>query len=302
MISTADPDHVSMLTAMMYPGLTRKCDHCDGYVTISAEDVMSALTAAVGEPYANLLRSATEPSAKGLLGVQMPTDRGWGGAHPSKRPDYGHWYHGGREHHKGHGHRHHVDCGCGCEECYDGCECRPCRRDDCHCRCCIVDADLVVHTRLFERRVVPILLENDRRREREIELDLSEFRTKGGSPTAIAAAVTPTQFVLGPCEEREVLVLIDVRSGKDDDGGDAGKKDTDATKRTDASAKEEVAESVRTMLAAGREFDLIDVDECVVAYGDLRVVGCDVRPVRIAVSVLPRDCHAHRVRCSCGCC
>jgi hypothetical protein len=47
---------------------------------------------------------------------------------------------------------------------------------------------------------------------------------------------------------------------------------------------------------------LIDVDECVVAYGDLRFGGCDNRPLRIAVSTLPRDCHAYHVRCSCGCC
>jgi hypothetical protein len=151
---------------------------------------------------------------------------------------------------------------------------------------------------------VPILLENDRRREKEIELDLSEFRTKGGSRTAIVAAVKPTKFVLGPCEEREVIVLIDVRDDKGDagDGGDPNKDGAESKGRTAEPSKEEVPESVRAMLAEGRDVDLIDVDECVVAYGDLRIVGCDVRPVRIAVSVLPRDCHAHRVRCSCGCC
>jgi hypothetical protein len=311
MISTADPEHVSALTAMMYPGLTRKCDHCDGYVTISTEDVMSALTATVGEPYASLLRSAAQPSAKAMLGVQMPASRSWTGAPGWTRPEYA--SHGPHKHHKHHGHdkhhgyhRHDDDCGCGYDDycgCGEKCECRSCRRDDCHCRCCIVDADLVVHTRLGERRVVPILVENDRRREKEVELDLSEFRTKGGSRTSIFAAVTPTQFVLGPCEEREVLILIEVRpEDGQDDGGD--KKDAAGKAKAAAGrqAKVEHAESVRAVLGGRDDDRLIDVDECVVAYGDLRFGGCENRPLRIAVSTLPRDCHAYHVRCSCGCC
>ena len=303
MISTADPDHVSALTAMMYPGLTRKCDHCDGYVTISTDDLMGALTATVGEPYASLLRSATEPSAKAMLGVQMPGARSWTGAPGWTRHEYGRYEH--HKHHKHHGdHRHHHDCGCGYDDhcgCGDKCECRSCRRDDCHCRCCIVDADLVVHTRLGERRVVPILMENDRRREKEVELDLSEFKTRGGSRTSIVAAVTPPKFVLGPCEEREILVLIEVRPEErdGDDKPDAEPKSKAAASRA---AKAEHAEAVRAVIASRDDDTLIDVDECVVAYGDLRFGGCDNRPLRIAVSVLPRDCHAYHVRCSCGCC
>jgi hypothetical protein len=252
---------------------------------------MSAVTAMVGEPYAGLLRSATDASAKGLLGVQMPVARGWGRGPQGKRPDYD-WH----EHHKGHGHRHHDECGCGS---YEDCECRPCRRDDCHCRCCIVDADLVVHARLFERRLVPILLENDRRREKEVDLDLSEFKTRGGSRTSIVASVTPTTFVLGPCEEREIVVAIEVRGEQPDEGaGDT--KDTEAKPK--AGASKQVGEPARTIVVGDREVELIDVDECIVAYGDLRFSGCDIRPLRIAVSVLPRDCHAYRLRCSCGCC
>ena len=45
-----------------------------------------------------------------------------------------------------------------------------------------------------------------------------------------------------------------------------------------------------------------DVDDCLVAVADLRLVGCDHRPLRIAVAILPRDCDPFRVSCGCTCC
>jgi hypothetical protein len=39
-----------------------------------------------------------------------------------------------------------------------------------------------------------------------------------------------------------------------------------------------------------------------VAYATLRAEGCLVRPVVIAVAVLPDDCDAYRRPCGCGCC
>jgi hypothetical protein len=47
---------------------------------------------------------------------------------------------------------------------------------------------------------------------------------------------------------------------------------------------------------------LPDVNDCLVAVGDLRVDGCDIRPVRIAVAILPRDCSAYQIECGCCCC
>jgi hypothetical protein len=35
---------------------------------------------------------------------------------------------------------------------------------------------------------------------------------------------------------------------------------------------------------------------------DLRVEGCDTRPIRIALALLPRDCNAYEIDCGCGCC
>jgi hypothetical protein len=46
----------------------------------------------------------------------------------------------------------------------------------------------------------------------------------------------------------------------------------------------------------------VDVDNCIVYYADLRVEGCEIRPVRIAVALLPRDCGDYRITCSCQCC
>ena len=47
---------------------------------------------------------------------------------------------------------------------------------------------------------------------------------------------------------------------------------------------------------------LADVDDCTVFYADLRVKGCDVRAIRIALVLLPYDCDAYVVDCRCSCC
>ena len=130
--------------------------------------------------------------------------------------------------------------------------------------CCVDGADLVVETRLGERRVVTLEVVNERRRERDITLELGAFTTRGGSPAPVAGAVDgATTFKLAPCSEHLVTIVIEV--GTDREGPR-------------------------------------DVDDCLVAWSDLKVEGCDIRPVRIAVAILPRDCGAYRVRCACGCC
>jgi hypothetical protein len=157
-----------------------------------------------------------------------------------------------------HRHHEHDDCGCASESC--------------HCSCCIGDADLVVYARLGEQRVVPITIENSRRRERTINLELSEWVTHGGNSVDIQAAVVPAEeFVLGPCQEKAATLLLDTSRGGQDEGGGEGEV-------------------------------LPDVDDCRVAYADLRVKGCDVRPIRVALALVPRDCATYTVDCHCGCC
>lgn len=162
--------------------------------------------------------------------------------------------------------------------------CAGCAPDTCHCDCCVYDADLVVNTRLYERRIVPIRVSNERTRERTITLDLSDFRTSGGTPAPVAGSiVTRTEFTLGACEHEDVLLALTV-------GAEA------------TGMSENIRYAKAEAMAKVDEADVRDVDDCLVAYADLRIQGCDVRPVRIAVAILPRDCDAYEVHCSCGCC
>ena len=139
--------------------------------------------------------------------------------------------------------------------------------DPCHCNCCIVDADLVINARVGERRVVPITIENHWRRERPITLDLSAFSSRGGTPSQVTGQLgepAPT-FTIPPCGQQTILLTVDATG--------------DANQRLP-----------------------VDVDNCVVSYADLRVEGCEIRPIRIAVALLPRDCGDYRITCSCQCC
>ncbi len=93
---------------------------------------------------------------------------------------------------------------CSCDDCGHAAH-------DCSCRCCVSDADLLIYTRLGERRVIPVNVENTRRRERNVEVSLSSFTTPGGKPLDIQGELQPpTSFTLGPCEEREVTMLLAV--------------------------------------------------------------------------------------------
>ena len=149
--------------------------------------------------------------------------------------------------------------------------CGQCRADDCHCNCCVYDADLVVYARAGEERVVPIRIINERSRERDIVLDLSGFTTSGGKAVPVQGSIaTRTTFALAPCEQETAILALQIGGVGDDEGK--------------------------------REGRFGDVDDCLVAYADLRIQGCDVRPVRVAVAVLPRDCDAYEVHCACGCC
>lgn len=199
-----------------------------------------------------------------------------------KRYSRGRHTHKHHPHDHRHHHHHHHDCGCD-DRCYD---------DYCHCLCCIGDADLVVYAHLGERRVVPIEIENSRRREREIRLELSDWSSRGGRPTEISGQlVPPTEFTLAPCERREVLLVVNAVTGTA--GATLGKvAQGDLPAEREVEEREQEQERRRTP----------DVDECEVYYADLRVEGCDIRPVRIALVLLPRDCDPYEIDCHCGCC
>lgn len=159
-------------------------------------------------------------------------------------------------------------CGCGC-----GCE----AEEACHCTCCIVDADVVIYSYLGERKVVPLVVENKRVREKDIKVSLGEF-TRAGKPAPVKGVLLrPTEFKLPPCSSHNVVMVVETEAAAA--AGGSGKPVPDP-----------------------RDETIPDVEECTVYYADLQVDGCEMRPLRIALAVLPRDCGAYRIRCRECCC
>ena len=173
------------------------------------------------------------------------------------------------------------------------CRCRDCGPDRCECYCCIGDVDVVVYTRVGERRVVPITIENERRREREIKLELSSWTTRGGKEELVHGVVAPTAFTLPPCGAQEVTLLLDVRGEQ---------RDSEASAADFEIAGPEVVEATNVDATNVERRRLPDVDGCQVVTADLRLVGCDHRSLRIAAAILPRECDPFRVSCGCTCC
>jgi hypothetical protein len=175
-----------------------------------------------------------------------------------------------------HDHNHHHDC-----------HCSLCEPDPCACRCCVTDADLVVETKVGERRVITLVVENHWRRERDIELELSSWTRTLHGVEVKAEILTPAAFRLAPCGEAQVVLGVTISPAQAEGGSGA------------ATANPDPSNSGRDTVA-GREIP--DIDGCAVSYADLRIKGCDLRSIRIAVAVLPRDCDAYVVDCACGCC
>jgi hypothetical protein len=167
-------------------------------------------------------------------------------------------------HHHGH-HQHGCDCGCHHEH-----DCG-CREHDCSCSCCIRCADVVEYARCGETRRIPITFNNDTRRERDVTLQLGNFATESGQDVGWQASLSTTQFKLAPCGETTVLLSVPV----------------DCSKLGTPSNIEGRAPTV---------------DNCKVVYATLRADGCTVRPLVIAIAVLPDHCGAHHAGCGCGCC
>ena len=158
--------------------------------------------------------------------------------------------------------------GCGCHE-REGCGC------GCDCQCHIHCADAVEYARCGEVRRIPITFENDTRRERDVTLTLSAFATRSGKELGWQASLSETKFTLPACGEKTVLLNVPVQCGRQSPTGDNPN---------------------------GVAGDGNDVDSCEVAYASLRAEGCRVRPLVIAVAVLPNHCEAHHADCGCGCC
>ncbi len=151
-----------------------------------------------------------------------------------------------------------------------GCGCG-CHEQDCACSCCVRCADVVEYARCGEVRRIPITFDNDTRRERDVNVQLGHFTTESGQDVGWQASLSPGTFKLPPCGETTVLLSVNV---------DCSKFGVPSTQ--------------------GDEQGSATVDGCKVVYATLRADGCTVRPIVIAVAVLPEFCGAHHA--GCGCC
>jgi hypothetical protein len=171
----------------------------------------------------------------------------------------------------------------------DRCGCRDGHSSDCHCECCVSDADVLVHARCGEVRRIPVTFENDSRRERQVKLELETFVTAGGRELKWVTQLSDTEFTLKPCDEKTVIVSVLVRCDAFT-GGQTPNAPTPTNGSLDVNRQAATAN------------DLGSVDRCEVAYATLRADGCSVRPTVLGVAVLPDDCDGYRRPCSCGCC
>jgi hypothetical protein len=192
------------------------------------------------------------------------------------------------------GHRHH-----GCEKCggrhHDCDECGDRHHRDCRCDCCIVDADIIVYARCGELRVIPIEITNDTRKVREnVEVDVSDVRTSGGRVLPWATVLRPTgPLTLEPCSTTKLELGVHIVCGE-------RKEEPQAQTGRGAAAKEAAKDLVTRLIDERDAFP--DVDRCEVGYATVRVGGCLVRPIVVAIAVLPNECDTYRAGCSCSCC
>lgn len=197
---------------------------------------------------------------------------------------------------------HDRDCGCGGHDHEDRGERRPrrerghgcgCREEpSCRCECCVEDADVIVYAHCGERRVVPIAVENDTRRDREnVTVEVSELRTAGGRVLPWRVVATPPgPLTLRSCSTTRLELVIgiacaDREQGKEGDDQAAVDREHPASDNPD-----------RGTLDTG------DVDQCLVGYVTLRLGGCVTRPIVVAVAVLPDSCGSYHTACACSHC
>jgi len=130
--------------------------------------------------------------------------------------------------------------------------------------------------------VIQIVVENERHRDRQVTLDLSNWTTRGGRPAPIETVLLePKEFTLPACGEQRITLVVRI-AGTNQTSGDQ-------------------ANTGEAAVTPGQRV-LTDVDDCLVAVADLRLAGCDHRPLRVALAIQPRECGAYWVSCACACC
>lgn len=160
------------------------------------------------------------------------------------------------------------------------------------CDCCLPDADVLVHARAGERRVVPLLLANPGRRPLTVTVDVGAFSPCGssGNVTVDAQVIPSAEVQLEACGRETVQLVLEIGSHGTPA---AGQQQPDAA----TAAREDAAVAIRSGPVLRRR-----EEHCCTLVSDVRFVGCGSRAVRIGLIVLPATCDAYEVRCDCGCC
>jgi len=187
-----------------------------------------------------------------------------------------------------HGH-HHADSSCGCGNA---------------CHCCIPDADVVLHTRAGEQRVIPFMLRNPWRREREVTLAVGPWQVCDGGRLEVRSVIDAGEsLTLLPCERKVVRLVVLVRGICDDPNDPRDPRDPNDPKDPkdpkDGSTVD--ADGDNLFLATANKRFVCDVESCTSAYADVRFEGC-ARPQRVAIVVHPASCDAIELPCDRGCC
>ena len=141
--------------------------------------------------------------------------------------------------------------------------------------------------------MVPIEVANDTRKIREnVDVQVSDVRSAGGTVLAWPTVMRPAgPLTLEPCSTTRLELVVQVACGTEQGKGSPGQSDTGQSAPPDASAA----------MAAQREPGS-DVDQCEVGYVTIRLGGCLVRPIVVAIAALPLACDSYRTGCSCSCC
>ena len=83
--------------------------------------------------------------------------------------------------------------------------------DPCQCLCCIGDVDFAIYSRVGEQRVLPIVIENERRRETQVTAELSPWTTRGGKVAPVeTVGLEPKVFTLPACGVQKVTLVVKV--------------------------------------------------------------------------------------------
>ena len=161
----------------------------------------------------------------------------------------------------------------------------------------------MVYARCGEFRVIPIEIENETRKVREdVSVEVSDVRSAGGRNLGWQVGIDKQgPLTLQPCSTTTLELRVQVACG-DDRGSDS--VDQQPAPAPAAKGRKAVAAAAEEPSVLSRPADPHrgGVDRCEVGYVTVRLGGCLIRPIVIAVAAVPAECGSYSAGCSCSCC